>query len=77
MNLPSIYKVLIVTLSDRAHRGEYSDLSGPKIEECISQYLTAAGWQSDITLTIIPDDAAVLRNLLQDAGEKYNIIITT
>ena len=33
MNLPEKFEVLIITLSDRAYRGEYEDLSGPRIKE--------------------------------------------
>lgn len=32
MNLPERFKVLIITLSDRAYRGEYEDLSGPLLK---------------------------------------------
>ena len=33
MNLPGRFEVLIITLSDRALKGEYQDLSGPRIQE--------------------------------------------
>ena len=77
MNLPEKYEVLIITLSDRAHRGEYNDLSGPKIREKISEYFSSIGWEVNITLNLIPDDAAILRELLTSAGEISNVIITT
>ena len=38
MNLPEKTEVLVVTLSDRAYKGEYEDLSGPRIVELISEY---------------------------------------
>ena len=77
MNLPEKLEVLVITLSDRASRGEYSDLSGPAIRAKISGYLETAGWKFDVTLKLIPDDAALLRALLEEAGEKYDIIFTT
>ena len=77
MNLPLKFQVLIITLSDRASRGEYSDLSGPRIREKISEYLSSTGWQFEIANNIIPDDPEVFRGLLTIAGEKYNLIITT
>jgi molybdenum cofactor synthesis domain-containing protein len=77
MNIPEKFEILIITLSDRAHRGEYEDLSGPKIEEKIKEFFSSAGWSCNIRLTLIPDDASVLKDLLINAGNICNIIITT
>jgi molybdopterin adenylyltransferase len=77
MNLPEKYEVLIITLSDRAHRGEYEDLSGPAIKEMLSDYFDSIGWAFNINTTLIPDDAEILKELLRSAGAVYNIIITT
>jgi molybdenum cofactor synthesis domain-containing protein len=77
MNLPLKFEVLIITLSDRAYRGEYKDLSGPEIGDRISKYLLSIGWQFEVTLKLIPDDAAVFGELLKNAGGNYNLIITT
>ena len=77
MNLPEKLEVLIITLSDRAHRGEYEDLSGPGIREKISEYLSSINWEFNINLTLIPDDASILRELVKSASGIYNIVITT
>jgi molybdenum cofactor synthesis domain-containing protein len=77
MNLPEKFEILIITLSDRAHRGEYEDLSGPKIRELITGFFQTEGWSFNINSTLIPDDAAKLKDLLMDAENKCNIIITT
>ena len=77
MNLPEKFEVLIITLSDRAHRGEYEDLSGPRIKEKLSDFFSSSGWLYNIGLTLIPDDASLLKNLLESAGNTCNIIITT
>jgi molybdopterin adenylyltransferase len=77
MNLPLKYNVIIITLSDRASRGEYQDLSGPRIGEKISEYLSSIGWQYEITYSLIPDDPSVFKELLKSAGGKYNLIFTT
>jgi molybdopterin adenylyltransferase len=77
MNLPEKFEVLIITLSDRAHRGEYEDLSGPRIREILSGYLSSINWEFNINLTLIPDNASILRELLMSAGNIYNIVITT
>lgn len=77
MNLPDKFEVLIITLSDRAYRGEYDDLSGPKIREIIKAFFSSVGWENSIDLTLIPDDANVLKELLISAESNYNIVITT
>jgi len=77
MNLPEKFEVLIITLSDRAHRGEYQDLSGPRIRELLEYFFTSQNWDSDITNKIIPDEREVLHKLITDAGDSSNLIITT
>lgn len=77
MNIPEKIEVLVITLSDRAYRGEYDDLSGPLIREKLKEYFSSAGWEYSINLDLIEDDEDVLRGILLDAGKKYNIIITT
>lgn len=77
MNLPEKTEVLVVTLSDRAYKGEYEDLSGPRIVELISEFLSSLMWEYSVNLTLIPDDQIILKELLINACDKYNIIITT
>lgn len=77
MNLPEKLEVLVITLSDRAYKGEYEDLSGPKIVELISEYLSSVAWKYSVKLTLIPDDPLILKDLLISASDCYNIIFTT
>ena len=77
MNLPEKTEVLVVTLSDRAYKGEYEDLSGPRIVELISEFLSSLMWEYSVNLTLIPDDQIILKELLIKACDKYNIIFTT
>jgi len=77
MNLPEKFEILIITLSDRAHRGEYEDLSGPKIKKMITEFFLAEGWLFNIKSILIPDDASDLKDLLRDSENNCNIIITT
>jgi molybdopterin adenylyltransferase len=77
MNLPERFNVLIITLSDRAYRGEYQDLSGPLIKEKLTSFFESSGWLTDIKMSLIPDDAEMLRKTLMNAGRAYNLIITT
>lgn len=75
---PRIYKVMVITLSDRASRGEYSDRSGPKIEQLLSNFFETEGWKFAIDRKLIPDDAEILGKLLNEARQsKVDIVITT
>jgi molybdopterin adenylyltransferase len=77
MNLPDKFEVMIITLSDRAHSGEYENLSGPRIRELLTEYFFSIGWELYINETLIPDDSVILKDLLKLASAKYDIIITT
>src|SRR5450759_3251225 len=77
MNLPEKLEILVITLSDRAHKGEYEDLSGPRIREILTGYFTSVKGEFNINLILIPDDAEILRELVKSAGSTYNIVITT
>lgn len=75
---PRVYKVMLITLSDRASRGEYSDRSGPKIEQILSTFFDTEGWKYAIDRKLIPDDAEALKILLDDARKaQFDIVITT
>lgn len=75
---PRIYKVLIITLSDRASRGEYSDRSGPKIEQLLSGFFENSNWGYNIDRKLIPDDEVALKALLEAAKQaQTDIVITT
>jgi molybdenum cofactor synthesis domain-containing protein len=77
MNLPDKYDILIITLSDRASRGEYKDQSGPEIQAMLSDFFRKHDWPCIIERVLIPDDSSKLGKLLEEAKDKYNIIITT
>jgi molybdenum cofactor synthesis domain-containing protein len=77
MNLPEVFKIIIITLSDRASAGIYPDASGPKVNEMLSAWFSSAGWSCEITRKIIPDDGEQLSGLLIGSLSEYNIIITT
>jgi molybdopterin adenylyltransferase len=77
MTLPEKIEVLIITLSDRAFRGEYKDLSGPRIKEIISEYFSSEGFEYSVNIKLIPDDAVILKELMKSASTQYNLIIST
>ncbi|NOZ34353.1 MAG: molybdenum cofactor synthesis protein [Chlorobi bacterium] len=76
--IPKTYKALIITLSDRASRGEYEDRSGPVIKEILKDFFHKKKLPHKIKSEIIPDDGNKLKKLISDAAkEKYDVIITT
>jgi molybdopterin adenylyltransferase len=75
---PKIYTVHIITLSDRANKGEYEDKSGPRIKELIEQHFQIINYQISIINSLIPDDPERLRSLLLKSKEdKIDLIFTT
>lgn len=76
--IPKIYKVIVITLSDRASAGEYEDKSGPKIVELFDLHLKKLGLRYQIDTKIIPDDREKLSVILKQANQqKMDCIITT
>jgi len=75
---PQIFKVLVITLSDRASKDEYADRSGPRVEEMLKTFFDEKGWKHSIERKLIPDEAELLSNILKDAMQaSYDIVITT
>ena len=77
MKLPDIYRILVITLSDRASRGEYEDLSGPAIAERVTGQMEMTGWKSYVEVKIIPDSRDMLSQLIIESAGSFNLIITT
>jgi len=75
--IPKVFKVHIITLSDRASRGVYEDLSGKKIEDLTADFFVKIKRKSEIQRTLIPDDAQALEQLIKDSVNHFDIIITT
>jgi molybdopterin adenylyltransferase len=65
-------KIHVITVSDRASRGEYEDLSGPEIERTIA----AAYPEAELSREIVPDDEALIAAAL-DRGARADWIITS
>jgi molybdenum cofactor synthesis domain-containing protein len=75
---PKIYKVLIITLSDRASSGEYEDRSGPEIEKLMGDYFSEHSLKFEIDRLVIPDDSRKLQHVLMGARDsRIDFIITT
>jgi len=76
--IPKVFKARIITLSDRASKGIYEDLSGPAVTAELSGQFKKIGWRLQTENIIIPDDENQLRNLLKESLKLgFDIVITT
>lgn len=61
-------EIAVITISDRAFRGEYRDLSGPTIVDLINEKHIEA----EVTLTIVSDDKVQIEKAIQNnIGKDY------
>lgn len=75
---PRVIKTMIITLSDRASRGEYADKSGPLAEKLCQDFYKSRNRHYSIEKHIIPDQEEELSKLLDKAkSEDFDIVFTT
>lgn len=74
---PKVFKIAVITLSDRASRGEYEDLSGPAIQKMTEEYFASIDRICKCEKLIIPDDAVKLKNTILHCANAYDVIFTT
>jgi molybdopterin adenylyltransferase len=74
--LPRIFRIRVITLSDRASAGEYPDKSGPAAVNILSDYFTSQQWKTDIERVILPDDAILLKEVMSNL-EGIDMVFTT
>jgi molybdopterin adenylyltransferase len=75
---PKVFSIHIITLSDRASRGEYEDKSGPRINELLEEFFTIHHSPFTIRYSLIPDDPDQLKVLLNQAKQdKTDLVFTT
>lgn len=71
-------RVRIITLSDRAYRGDYSDRSGPRVQELIQAALAPRPWHLECERVLLSDELEPLLSALQAArGEGVDAVFTT
>lgn len=69
-------KIGVITVSDRASKGEYDDLSGPSIIETLKDYLTIK-WEP--IYQVIPDEQKTIENTIKQMADEFScaLIVTT
>jgi molybdenum cofactor synthesis domain-containing protein len=69
---------LILTISDRASKGEYEDLSGPVITEHIHGVLDKKRWRLELHRKIVPDEQEQIAAAIKAAvSDGYAAVFTT
>ena len=70
---PRQITVGIITISDRASRGQYDDLGGPALKKAAEGY----GWQVTAE-SLVPDEKSNIQNAVRELGGKgCQLILTT
>ncbi len=76
--IPKLYRIMVITLSDRAYRGVYDDRSGPALVGKIDEFFNSLGWQHMVDVQVLPDDERLLRaHLLRAQQQAYDVVFTT
>ncbi len=73
-----VLRAHIITVSDRASRGEYEDKSGPATTALVECWCRDHHWTPWIETQIIPDEASAIEQCLANARQsQVELIITT
>ncbi len=73
-----VLRAHIITVSDRASRGEYEDKSGPAATSLVERWCRDHHWTPWIETQIIPDEASAIETCLANARQsQVDLVITT
>jgi len=76
--LPRPFKAVVITMSDRASRGEYEDRSGPRVRKHLEDFFAGKRWHLECGYHLLPDDRELLeKTLAQLKDEGCDLVITT
>ncbi|MFO7980685.1 MAG: MogA/MoaB family molybdenum cofactor biosynthesis protein [Candidatus Aminicenantes bacterium] len=65
-------EIAVITVSDRAYKGEYKDLSGPKIKQIIEE----SNVEAEVCLSLVPDERKAIKEVLIENLDKDYILTT-
>lgn len=76
--LPRIFKLKVITLSDRASRGEYQDRSGPAILDQMEKWFNENRLKFAHSTVVLPDERNVFsKEIEQTLKQDTDILFTT
>jgi molybdopterin adenylyltransferase len=69
-------RIGVVTVSDRASRGEYEDRSGPAMRACLEEFLIST---FEVLDRLVPDEQPLIEDTLRDLtdGEGCCLVVTS
>ncbi|MCU4163283.1 molybdenum cofactor synthesis domain-containing protein [Carboxylicivirga caseinilyticus] len=68
--IPKVFRVLVITMSDRAFHGVYDDKSGPMVQKLTKDYFEQERYPVEVTNEILPDDSVRLESILREAVDQ-------
>lgn len=75
---PRVFRLMVITMSDRASKGIYEDKSGPRVIALMEEFFSKFNWKYEIIYHVIPDDEYLLKNHLgQAVNAGIDFVITT
>lgn len=75
---PRTLRAQVITMSDRASRGDYEDVSGARAVELLQEWGAKAGWNFEVKRLVLPDERDALENALNQArSASADLVITT
>ncbi len=74
--IPRVFRIKVITLSDRASTGEYTDRSGPAAVNILNDYFGSLQWKIEIETIVIPDDADLLKQTMSELNG-LDMVFTT
>lgn len=76
MTSAAAIRIGVVTVSDRASRGDYQDLGGPAIQSCLSEFLKSP-WTA--VRRLIPDERPLIETTLKELCDVEDccLVVTT
>lgn len=76
--IPKSIKIHVITLSDRASKGEYTDRSGPHVQNLAKKYFGEKELPFEFSSSLIPDDPILLTDIItKKSKEAVDVIFTT
>lgn len=76
--IPRVFKLMVITMSDRASKGIYEDKSGPRVKALMEEFFNKLNWKFEIINHVIPDDEFLLKKHLGQAVDAgVDFVITT
>lgn len=74
--MAEVARIGVVTVSDRVHRGEYEDESGPAVVEALGRLLSGE-WEA--VSRVVPDERDAIRDVLVELADRERccLVVTT